>query len=73
MMFIKGLDASIASRPEANQWSIIVVGPSFFFGIVQLALVAPLTAALEPLVKEKGFTVIAGERPSRRGASSSSQ
>jgi hypothetical protein len=67
MMFIKRLDASMASRPEANQRSIVVVGPSFFIGIVQLALVAPLTAALEPLAKEKGFTIMAGKQPKPTG------
>jgi hypothetical protein len=47
-MFIKGFDASMASRPGAIQRSIVAVGSSFFFDIVQPALVAPLRAALEP-------------------------
>jgi hypothetical protein len=65
-MFIKGLDASIAGRPEANQRSI-VVGPSFFLGIVQPALIAPLAAAREPLAKEMGFQIIAGKQPKPMG------
>jgi hypothetical protein len=41
--------------------------PSFFFGVVQPALVAPLTAALEPLAKEKGFRIIAKKQPKPTG------
>jgi hypothetical protein len=50
-MFIKRPDTSIAGRPEVNQRSTVVIGPGFFFGIIQLALITPLTAALEPLSK----------------------
>jgi alanyl-tRNA synthetase len=61
-MFIKGLDASIAGKPEANERSIVVVGPTFFFGNIQPPLVAPLTAALDPLAKEKGFKIITAKQ-----------
>jgi hypothetical protein len=62
-MFIRRLDASIASRPETDQQSIVVVGASFFFDIVHLVLVAPLATALEPFVKEKSLTIMAGKWP----------
>jgi hypothetical protein len=58
---IERLDASIASRSEGNQRSI-VVGPGFFLSVIQLGLAATLTAALKPLVKETDFTIIAGKQ-----------
>jgi hypothetical protein len=66
-MFIKRPETSIASRPEVNQRSTVVVGPGFFFGIIQPALVTPLTAALEPFVRDKRFTFVAGKQPKPTG------
>jgi hypothetical protein len=72
-MFINRLDASIATRPEVSQRSMVIVGPGFFLGIVQLAVLTSLTVTLEPFVKDKGFTIMAGKHPESTGPSSSRQ
>jgi hypothetical protein len=65
-MSIKRLHADITRRPEASQRHIIVVGPRFFLGVIQLALIIPFTAALEPFVRDKGVTSMAGRQPKSR-------
>jgi alanyl-tRNA synthetase len=67
-IFLKGLEAAIAGKPEAEQRSIAIVGATFFFGLVQQPLVEPLKAVLEPLAEPKPnetakrFAVVVGKQ-----------
>jgi hypothetical protein len=62
-MLIKRLEACIVGRPETNQRLIVVLGSGFAFGIDELVLVASFATALEPFVKEKSSTMMAGKWP----------
>jgi hypothetical protein len=63
---IQRLHAGITRRPGANQRYLVLIGPRFPLGVVQLSLITPFTAALEPFVRDKGFTIMAGKRPRSR-------